>query len=106
MRKSVLGRLALGLLAFSPLLVAALVLAIVFGFRSSTVPLGRIVIVTAVISIVLYAAAVAYFLYLVQTESRFDSADKARWTLVLMMWFPFGAISFWYQFVWRNGPLE
>lgn len=95
-------RVLLGFLTFAPLMFVAFVLSLLSGFRPSAAPLGTIVIISAIVTLALYAISVGYFLYLVQTDDRFDSNDKARWTFILLMWFPFAAISFWYQFVWRD----
>ena len=94
MRRHVLGRLLLGFFATAPLLVAGLVLMVIFGIRSETVPLGTIVIICTIVGLVLYGIAVVYFLYLVQTDDRLESSDKERWTLLLVMLFPFATISF------------
>jgi hypothetical protein len=103
MRNQVIGRITIGLLAASPLSVVAVVLiVIVFGFRSATIPLGTIVIALAITTVVMQAGVVGYFLYLVHTDDALDAAGKSRWTYILVMWLPFGAIAYWYQFVWRN----
>lgn len=103
MRKHVVGRVAVGLLAASPLSVIAVVLSvIVFGLRSATIPLGTIVIVLAITTVIMQAGVIGYFLYLVHTDPALDAAGKSRWTYILVMWLPFGALAYWYQFVWRN----
>jgi len=58
------------------------------------------------VGIVFYATAISYFLYIVQTDGTLDSSDKARWTFFLLMFFPFAAVSFWYQFIWRDRTLR
>jgi hypothetical protein len=79
MRKQVVGRIAIGLLAASPLSVVGLVLSvIVFGFRSATIPLGTIVIGLAITMVIMNAAVTGYFLYRVHSDSHLDSADKSR----------------------------
>jgi|GEM_PF-3313140 len=103
MSKHLVGRIAIGLLAASPLSVIGVVLSvIVFGFRSTRVPLGTIVIVLAITTVIMHAVVVGYFLYLLHKDPALDSADKSRWTYILVMWLPFGAIAYWYQFVWRR----
>jgi hypothetical protein len=89
--------------AASPLFVVALVSGVLLLGPSSTLPFGKIVIISILCTVVLYGISVGYFLYLVQTNPTFDSSDKARWSLILVMFFPFAAISFWYQFIWREG---
>jgi hypothetical protein len=104
MKKHVIGRITVGLLAASPLSVVAVVLiVIVCGFRSPTIPLGTIVIALAITTVIMQAGIIGYFLYLVHTDPALDAAGKSRWTYILVMWLPFGAIAYWYQFVWRNG---
>jgi len=105
-RKHLFGRLLLGVFAVAPLLVIAFIVSIMFGIQSPTLPLGKIVIASMIVGIVFYTMAVAYFLYIVQTDVRLDSNDKARWTFFLLMWFPFAAVSFWYQFIWRDRALS
>lgn len=100
MRKSVFGRVFLGLLAIAPLIAVALILATFVG-----VPMlssGSGILGTMAFAVLAYAIASAYFLYVVQTDPALDSADKARWTTYLLMWFPFAAVFFWYQFIWRQ----
>ena len=106
MRNNLFGRVVLGFFAAAPLFVIAFVLTILFGGRVTTFPLGRIVIVSTIAGMILYATVVSYFLYLVQTDDRLDSSDKARWTFVLLVWFPIAAIYFWYQFVWSGRSAE
>jgi uncharacterized membrane protein len=102
-RKQFVGRVAIGVLAASPLSVVAVVLSvIVFGFQSATIPLGAIVIGVAITTVIMQAGVIGYFLYLVHTDPALDAAGKSRWTYILVMWLPFGAIAYWYQFVWRN----
>jgi hypothetical protein len=102
-RSHIVGRITIGLLAASPLSVVAVVLSIiVFGFRSAIIPLGTIVIVLAITTVIMQAGVIGYFLYLVHTDPALDSPGKSRWTYILLMWLPFGAIAYWYQFVWRN----
>src|SRR5947208_211467 len=102
MRRNLLGRILLGMLAASPLGVIGLVGGVLLLGPSTTLPFGKIVIICILCTVVLYGISVGYFLYLVQTDLTFDSSDKARWSLVLVMFFPFAAISFWYQFIWRE----
>ena len=97
-----LTRLLVGLFAAAPLVVIASVIVIFVSGTATNLPWGRIVIIAIAVSAVLYLAAVGALLYLVETESSFDSADKSRWTTMILLWFPFGALSFWWQFVWRN----
>jgi hypothetical protein len=61
MRGHLLVRLTLGFFAIAPLLVIALVLMIILGVRSESVPLGTIVIVCTVVGLLLYGTAVLYF---------------------------------------------
>jgi hypothetical protein len=96
------GRIALGFLASTPLLFIALVLMVILGVRSSAIDVGKLVMTCAVATLVLYGVTVGYFLYIVQTEARLPPADKARWTYILLLWFPFAAIWFWYRFIWRD----
>jgi len=106
-RKYLFGRLLLGFFAVAPLLVIALILSIVFGgVRSPTLPLGKIVIASMLVGMAFYVTSISYFLYIVQTDDRLDSSDKARWTFFLLMFFPFAAVSFWYQFIWRERALQ
>jgi hypothetical protein len=100
MRKRLLFRAALGIAAISPLLVIALVLLATVGPRFPSLPLGTIVITSAIVTIILHALCVGYFLYAVQNTESLDSASKTRWTYVLVLWFPFGAITYWYRYIW------
>lgn len=102
MRRNFATRLLLGAAATSPLMVVGLVLAVALGLRLPDADIGNIVIAVVILSIVLYAGSLGYFLYLVAREQSFDSSDKARWTYVLLLFFPFGAIAFWYRFVWSR----
>lgn len=77
-----------------------------FGIQSPTLQLDKFVIPSMIFGILFYTMAVDYFLYIVQTDVRLDSNDKARWTFFLLMWLPFAAVSFWYQFVWRDPVLS
>lgn len=92
----------LGFFAVTPILFIAFVLAVIFGFRSATTPLGSIVMASAVAAVALYAVTTGYFLYLVHTDDRMDPSEKGRWTFMLLLWFPFAAPSFWYRFIWRE----
>lgn len=102
MHRSILLRLLLGAAAISPLAVVGLVLAGALGFRLRSIDVGTVVLIFVVVSLVLYAISLGYFLYLVATETALDSADKARWTYLLLLFFPFGTIAFWYRYVWRE----
>jgi CHASE2 domain-containing sensor protein len=102
MRRNLLSRILLGILAVSPLCVVAFVTGVLLLGPMTTLPLGKMVIVSILCTVVLYGISVGYFLYLVQTDPVFDSSDRARWSLVLVMFFPFAAISFWYQFIWHR----
>lgn len=104
MKRHPIVRGLLGVVAASPLLVFALIGTLLIWGPSSSLPMGTIVIVSVLTSIGLHGATVGYFLYLVRTDARLDSSEKARWTSVLMHWFPFAAISYWYHFVWRDHP--
>ena len=101
-KQAVIRRIAIGLLAASPLSVIAVVLSVIFsGYRSATMPLGTIVILLAIATVIMHAGVVGYFLYLVHNDPVLDSAGKSRWTYILLFWLPFGALAYWYHFVWR-----
>lgn len=95
-------RFLLGLFVMSPFCVVALVAGVLVVGRPSSLPLGTIGIVTILVSIVLYSVALVYFLYMVETDPQLEAPDRARWTYVLLLWFPFGAITYWYRRVWRT----
>ena len=105
-RKSLFLRVLLGVFAFTPVLAMAFVLTAIAGVWPRTLPLGKIAICSMLTAVAFYAIAVAYFLHTVQANAQLDSSDKARWTFVLLMWFPFAAMSFWYQFIWRDRPMK
>lgn len=95
-------RLILGAAAVSPLIVVGLVLAVTLGLRLRSIDIGTVILIAVVVSLVLYASSLGYFLYRVSTEAALDSADKARWTFLLLLFFPFGAIAYWYKYVLRE----
>jgi hypothetical protein len=92
----------LGLFAIAPALSVAILIVVMVGVRSATFPIGRLMIVCILASLVLYATAVVYFLYAIETSAGLTGEEKKRWSFVLVMWFPVAAPAFWYRYVWRQ----
>jgi hypothetical protein len=100
MKNGTVLHVASGIAASAPLLsIVTIVVIVLGGIRSSHVPLVSIFFVIATGSMLAYTAALAYFLSVIHKLPDFDSADRARWTWVILLWFPFGAIMFWYRYI-------
>jgi hypothetical protein len=84
-------RIMLGLMAASPLLSIGLI-SMILGLRLNKLPLEAILLTAILGSVILYAAATGYFLYITQVTERFDERDKKRLTYTLFRWFPFSAV--------------
>src|ERR1700754_2074759 len=98
-RHSVSFRLISGACAMAPLLIILAVLILIFGgVRSEHVPIVPIGLTLGVFALMMYTLILGYALYSVHREERFDSADRARWTYILLLWFPFGVIAYWYSY--------
>jgi hypothetical protein len=96
-------RLISGASAMAPLLIVFAMLIVIFGgVRSEHVPIVSIGLAVGALGLVMYTLILGYFLYAVHREERFDSADRARWTYILLLWFPFGAIAYWYKYIWST----
>lgn len=96
-------RIAAGLAALAPVIVIGGVLTvIVTGVRFESFSIVRASMVAMVASLLAYAGALGWFLYMVHREPTFEAADRARWTYILLLWFPIGAIVFWIRYVWRS----
>ena len=102
MRHRCIRKALLGIMAVAPLFSIGLVIVIAMGVRSTLLPLGTFVIMSVAISFVVFVAVLSYFLLLLQRDRSIPESEKARWTLILLLWFPFGVLMFWYRFVWRG----
>lgn len=91
----------------APLLIIVAMLIVIFGgVRSEHVPIVPIGLTLGAFGLVVYTIILGYFLYNVHREERFDSADQARWTYILLLWFPFGVIAYWYSYIWSEADSE
>jgi hypothetical protein len=96
-------KVILGFAAVAPLLsIASVAAVVVFQMHSTSRPIGTYLLVFGGSSLLLFAAATAYFLYLANTHADLSPSEKSTWTMLLLLWFPFGALGFWYRFIWRE----
>ena len=106
-KRSALGKFALGLASIGPLLVIVLMFGLIFSnVRSTTIPIVQIVMAIGAVSAVVFTATLGYYLYLINVDVALDSSAKTRWSLIMLFFLPFGAIAFWYRFIWQDRGLN